>query len=136
MLEVRELKNFFFAWRRRHEMVATIKSEVCDEYRIDNGGTDHDARVDEEAGDDRDAREYECDAGCQDAARRSIRTLEIGLPHAQRDVRRHHHHVGNGRSEDGDQDQKIALAAERQQEADDARNDERDVRRLAIVGQR
>ena len=71
-----------------------------------------------EARDDRDAGQYQRHARGDDAARCPVRAMQIRPAQAQHDVRSHHQHVGDGRAEHRDEDQQVALAGQREQEAD------------------
>ena len=114
----------------------TVQGEVADQYSVDRHRADHDPRVDQEAGDHRDAGQRQGYAGGEDAARGAVGALHVRAADAQGDVRGHHQHVGDGRAEHRDQDQQVALAGQRQAEADHPRHHQGQYRRLLAVGQR
>ena len=114
------------------QVVARVGEEVQRGGGIDGERDQRRLLVDQERRDHGEHREHERDAGGEDAARRPVGPLEVGLARAQHDVREHHQHVGDGCPEHGDVDHRGAVLGDRcEQEADDRGNEQRDDRHLA-----
>ncbi|MNQ79100.1 hypothetical protein D3C85_940320 [compost metagenome] len=116
--------------------MAAVQGEVGYQHGVDNRSANHHPWVDQETGYHSHAGQHQGDARGDDATWGAVRAMHFRATYAQGDVCGHHQYVGDGGAEHRHQNQQVTLAAQRQGKADQAGHDQRQYRRLVLVGQR
>jgi hypothetical protein len=116
-------------------VVPAVEPEVGERGDEDQRGDARGLRVDEERRDHGSRGEHQGDEVVTIPPGVRVRPVQVRLALPQHDVRDHHQDVRHRRAEDRDVDEQRAVLGDRgEQEADQAGDDQGEVRRLAAPG--